>query len=29
MSEAGYDSNWIDQYNIVPYFDLPSDLRLC
>jgi hypothetical protein len=29
MSEAGYDSNWIDQYNIVPYFDMPSDLRLC
>jgi hypothetical protein len=29
MSEAGWDYNWIDQYNIVPYFDLPSDLRLC
>jgi hypothetical protein len=29
MSDAGYDYNWIDQYGIVPYFDLPSDLRLC
>jgi hypothetical protein len=29
MSEAGYDYNWIDQYNIVPFFDTPCDLRLC
>jgi len=29
MSEAGYDHKWIDQYGIVPYFDLPSDLRFC
>jgi len=29
MSEAGYDYNWIDQYNIVPFYDMPSDLRLC
>ena len=29
MSEAGYDHNWIDQYNIVPFYDTPSDLRFC
>ena len=29
MSEAGYDYNWIDQYNIVPFYDTPADLRLC
>jgi hypothetical protein len=28
MSEAGYDCTWIDQYDIVPFFHLPSDLRL-
>ncbi len=29
MSEAGFDHNWIDQYNIVPFRDTRSDLRLC
>jgi hypothetical protein len=29
MSEAGYDYKWIDQYNIVPFYDMPCDLRLC
>jgi hypothetical protein len=29
MSDAGYDYNWIDQYNIIPYYATPSDLRLC
>jgi hypothetical protein len=29
MSEAGFDETWIDQYNITPYRDTPSDLRFC
>jgi hypothetical protein len=29
MSDAGYDYNWIDQYNIVPLLATPPDLRLC
>jgi hypothetical protein len=28
MSEAGYDCTWIDQYEFVPFFATPSDLRL-
>jgi len=29
MSDAGYDYNWFDQYNIIPYYATPADLRLC
>jgi hypothetical protein len=29
LMEAGFDETWIDQYNIVPFYDLPSDLRFC
>ena len=30
MSEAGYDENWIDlDDQIIPFLDMPSDLRLC
>jgi hypothetical protein len=30
MSEAGYDENWIDlDDQIIPYLDMPSDLRFC
>jgi len=29
MSIAGYVETWLDLDDIVPFYDLPSDLRLC